>query len=146
MASLGDAYIRQPTDAEGFMVAARGMLDGALPLRNIEPLPIFALTLLCGHATEAALKAMLSHVGVRTSELKGRSLGHRLLRLWERAEAERVALPSPRPLWVEHLDRVYASTHSLRYPLRFHAIVLPNQVNMLNGTKNMVEIASAMVS
>ena len=146
MARLDDNYIQQPTDAEGYIVAARGMLDGALPLKDVEPIPVFALTLLCGHATEAALKAMLAQVGVPTSELSGHTLGHKLLRLWERAETERVSLPSPRPPWVEHLDRVYASPHHLRYPLGFHAIVLPNQLDMLNGTKNLVEIATAMAA
>ena len=102
MALLDDDYIQQPTDAEGYIVAARGMLDGALPLKDVEPIPVFALTLLCGYATEASLKAMLSQVGVPTAELSGHTLGHKLLRLWERAETEGVSLPSPRPPWVEH--------------------------------------------
>ena len=146
MALLDDNYIQQPTDAEGYIAVARGMFDGALPLKDVEPIPVFALTLLCGHATEAALKAILSRVGVPTAELIGRTLGHKLLRLWERAATAGVSLPSPRPLWVEHLDRVHAAPHHLRYPLGFHAIVLPNQLDMLNGTENLVEMAIAMIT
>jgi hypothetical protein len=65
MTTLSAANIALPSEAQGYLVAARGMLDGALPLEKVTPVPAFTLTLLCGHACEAALKAVLAQSGIR---------------------------------------------------------------------------------
>jgi hypothetical protein len=133
-----DDFIQTPTEAQGFRVAAQAMLAGAGPLLQVDPVPNIALTLLCGHGTEAALKALLSESGLTAEELSEKPYGHKLVTLWGHAAARGCPLPMPVPEWVEHLNRVHAYPYSLRYPLKFHAIVLPNQNAMLAGLEFLV--------
>lgn len=60
MATLGAVFIAKPTEAQGYLVAAQGMLAGAQALEKVQPVPAIALTLLYGLACEAALKALLA--------------------------------------------------------------------------------------
>lgn len=142
---LSDDFIAQPTEAQGYLVAAQGMLAGALPLENVKPLPVFALTFLCGHSCEAALKAMLAQSGIIAADLSKAPYGHDILQLWKSTQDIIHSLPSPQPPWVAQLDRVYDKPFHLRYPLGFHAIVLPNQTEMLRGTESLVTLAAAFV-
>jgi hypothetical protein len=145
MTTLGALYIAKPSEAQGYLIAARGMLAGALPLEKITPVPAFALTLLCGHACEAALKAILAQNGISAVNLSRAPYGHHILRLWKSAESFAPTLPSPRPAWVAHLDRVYDKPFHLRYPLGFHGIALPDQMAMLRGTESVVSLATSCV-
>ena len=145
MATLSDDFIAQPTEAQGYLVAAQGMLAGALPLEKLAPLPVFALTLLCGHSCEAALKAVLAQSGIPAAALSKAPYGHDILKLWTSAESKGPVFPSPQPAWVAQLNRVYDKPFSLRYPLGFHAIVLPNQIEMLRGTESLVSLAASFV-
>ena len=139
-------YITQPTEAQGYLVAAKGMLEGARPLGKIQPIPAFALTLLCGHACEAALKALLAQSGISEAVLSKQPYGHSILKLWQSVEQGEITLPKPQPDWVAQLDRVYDKPFNLKYPLGFHAIVLPNQQAMLLGTEALVLLASSSIS
>lgn len=134
-----------PTEAQGYVVAAKGMLAGALPLGNVDPLPVFALTLLCGHSCEAALKAILAQSGIPAAALSRSPYAHDILRLWEAVESKGVVLPSPQPAWVEQLSRVHDRPFTLRYPLGFHGSVLPSQMEMLSGTESLVALAASFV-
>jgi hypothetical protein len=145
MASDSDDFIAQPTEAQGYLVAAQGMLAGALPLENIAPPPVFALTLLCGYSCEAALKAMLAQSGITAADLSKAPYGHDILHLWKSTHDITRSLPSPQPVWVAQLDRVYDKPFHLRYPLGFQAIILPNQTEMLRGTESLVALAVAFV-
>lgn len=145
MATLSNDFIAQPTEAQGYLVAARGMLAGALPLENVAPIPVFALTLLCGHACEAALKAVLAQKGITAADLSKTPYGHDILHLWKSAQEIGLHLPYPQPAWVAQLDRVYDKPFHLRYPLGFHGIVLPNQLEMLRGTESLVSLAASFV-
>lgn len=145
MANLDDDFIAKPTEAQGYLVAAQGMLDGALPLEHIIPLPAFALTFLCGHACEAALKAILAQSGISSADLCRRPYGHDILFLWESARGQVGSLPHPQPDWVGQLHRVHARPFHLRYPLGFNGIILPAQAEMLSGTASLVRLAAAYV-
>jgi hypothetical protein len=138
MATLNDVLIAEPTEAQGFLIAAQGMLAGAQPLENVQPIPAIALTLLCGHACEAALKALLAQNGISAATLRRDPYGHDILYLWQSAENIGHPFPSPQPDWVAQLHRVYDRPFHLRYPLGFHGIVLPNQTAMLRGTEGHV--------
>ena len=107
-------YIAQPTEAQGYLVAAKGMLEGACPLGKIQPIPVFALTLLCGHACEAALKALLAQSGISEAVLSKQPYGHSILKLWQSVEQGGIALPKPQPDWVAQLDRVYDKPFNLK--------------------------------
>jgi hypothetical protein len=140
-----DDFIQVPTEAQGYRVSAQAMLEGARPLAKIKPIPSLALTLLCGHGTESALKALLAAKGLDSKVLSKSPYGHRLVNLWTKATNLGVKLPDPRPAWVEHLDRVHGYPHNLRYPLGFHAIVLPSQTDMLDGLEQVTSLANAIV-
>jgi hypothetical protein len=143
MVTLENVVIAKPTEAQGYLAAAQGMLAGALPLEHVQPLPAFALTLLCGHACEAALKAILAKSGITAAQLKISPYGHDILYLWNSAKSVVPAMPDPEPDWVAQLDRVYDNPFHLRYPLGFHGIVLPNQIAMLKGTETLVALATS---
>ena len=114
------------------------MLAGALPLSKVVPLPTIALSLLCGHGTEAALKALLAQTGLTAEELSRKPYGHDLVVLWDKAISCGANVAAPRPQWVDHLHRVHGSPYNSRYPLGFHAIVLPNQQLMVTGLEQLV--------
>jgi hypothetical protein len=82
MATLSGDFIAKPTEAQGYLVAAKGMLAGVLPLENAKPPPLLALTLLCGHSCEAALKAILAQSCIPAGYLSKAPYGHNILRLW----------------------------------------------------------------
>ncbi|MBC3875371.1 hypothetical protein [Undibacterium flavidum] len=145
MTVLADDFIAQPTEAQGYLIAAQGMLAGARPLGEILPIPNFALTLLCGHACEAALKSLLAYNGIIARTLSRRPYGHDLLKLWDETERSGFNLINPRPDWISQLNRVYDNPFHLRYPLGFHAIVLPDQKAMLEGTRILVSFAESII-
>jgi hypothetical protein len=121
------------------------MLDGAIPLGQLDAVPPFALTLLCGHACEAALKAILAKNGISANALGSKPYGHDILTLWQSADAV-TTLQIPQPDWVPHLARVYRRPFNLRYPLGFHGVVLPNQQEMVSGTNSLVLTAESFVN
>lgn len=95
MATLNDVVVAKPTEAQGYLVAAQGMLAAARLLEQVHPVPVFALTLLCGHASEAALKALLAQSGISAKILSKAPYGHDILYLWKSAEGAGFALPCP---------------------------------------------------
>lgn len=145
MATLENFIIEKPTEAQGYLVAAREMIKGASPLEQINPMPAFALTLLCGHSCEAALKAMLAQTGVSADDLSKKPYGHNIVNLWASAQIAGFQLPDPQPDWVAQLAQVYDKPFHLRYPLSFHGIVLPNLIAMLRGTESLVALAATFV-
>ena len=145
MATLDDIINVPPSEARGFLVAAQGMLAGAIPLRDVTPLPALALTLLCGHACEAALKALLAHGGKTAAELSRKPYGHDLLYLWVSVPVNHGSVSVPSPPWLEQLDRVYDRPFIARYPLRINGLVLPDQRAMLDGTQWLVSLAASVV-
>lgn len=145
MATLDDVRIAQAIEAHGFLAAAEGMLMGAQHLVKVEPIPAYALTLLCGHACETALKAILSRNCISERVLSRKPYGHNLKNLWEFAANEGFAISLPYPDWLGQLDRVYGGQYRLRYPLGFHGIVLPNQASMFNGVESLVCLARGLV-
>lgn len=145
MVNLTGIRTFQPTEAQGYLTAAKGMFLGAKPLADISPKPPFAITLLCGHTCEASLKAMLSEAGLNVETLSRAPYGHDILSLWEESKNRGYPLPAPQPEWVVHLHQVYDRPFHLRYPLGFHGIVLPNQNAMLQGTESLLSIAVSAV-
>src|SRR5262245_33170302 len=123
MATLDAVVIANPTEAHGYLIAAQGMLAGAQLLEKVQPIPAIALTLLCGHACEAAVKALLAQSGMSGATLSRFPYGHDILYLWQSAENLGHPFPSPQPDWVAQLHRVYDRPFHLRYPLGFHGIV-----------------------
>lgn len=99
--------------------------------------------MLCGHGAEAALKALLAHSGLTEKTLSKKPFGHDLISLWSEA-ASVSGMPATPPDWIHYLNRVHA-TYRLRYPLGFHAIVLPHQQLMVQGLEQLVSVAAAQI-
>ncbi len=142
---MSQDFIAPPTDATGYLGAAQGMLAGARPLLQVKYLPALAITHLCGHGCESVLKAILVCKGMTSDELSKKRFGHNILALWAEAEKREPRLPFPRPDWVGQLNQVHASPFQLRYPLGFHAIVLPNQSAMVQGIEELISLASSCI-
>lgn len=146
MAKFSGISLVKPTEAQGYLMAAQGMLEGALQLGGLAHSPYFALTLLCGHSCEAALKSLLANNGISAKVLSKRPYGHNIIKLWSAADSAGFSLPKPMPDWVVQLSNVYDKPFHLRYPLGFHGILLPNQNTMLQGTEALVSLTVSCVS
>jgi hypothetical protein len=143
MTQLEDAFIASPEPMDGFLYVAKEMLDGAAIIYKTTQEKSMAVTHLCGHSVETALKAVLSKCGLSVEELRSNQLGHDLECLWLRAIAEGVSL-SELPEWLGQLNRVHSRPYSVRYPLYVHAVGLPNQQAMLTGCKDLLSCVDAL--
>lgn len=138
MTQLEDFSIEPPTNAQGYLSVAKEMLVGARSLLNVDPLPTFAITLLCGHGVEAALKSLLTQKGLTPDELKHKPYGHNLIALWNQAVERGAKVDASVPEWINHLNRLVIRPNTLRYPLGVHGVVLPNQQDMVAGLERLV--------
>jgi len=71
--------------------------------------------------------------------------GHNLLNLWNRANQNGFALGHIETTWLEQLDSLHSAPFNLRYPIGFHGMVYPNQQEMFEGTKALVQLAETTV-
>ena len=119
MATLDNVSIAKPIEAQGYLVAAQGMLAGAQPLDKVQPIPAIALTLLFGHACEAELKALLAQSGMSAAILSRVPYGHDILYLWQSAENNGHPIPSPQPDWGSSTLSCLRQTVSITIPTWF---------------------------
>jgi hypothetical protein len=114
------------TPAEAFFGVGESFVDGVRALSVAEPIPGPALALLAGQAAENLLKAFLASAGLSVPDLRQPGFRHNLLALWAEAVNRGLSLTTPPPDWVAHLDRLHNAPYTVRYPMGFNAIVLPN--------------------
>ena len=70
MTQLDDIYIcHRPPPVAGFLTVSRAMLRGASELSGPNAKHKMAVTLLCGHGVETALKAALHKCGLTVEQL-----------------------------------------------------------------------------
>lgn len=138
MTQLEGVYLAKPVPMDGFLYVAWQMIGGAKIIHCTTNEQSMAITHLCGHGVETALKAALSKCGLSVEVLRTSPLGHNLVNLWSRAIAEGVPLPIA-PEWISQLSRVHSKPYSVRYPLNFHAIALPNQAEMVTGSADLLD-------
>ncbi len=136
--------IPTPTDAEGYLAAASSMLDGVRILVAASPIPAIAISFLCGHASEVALKAMLSHAGVSTDDLI-KTYGHNLTELWQCAVSKGLPLQSSPPSWFGKFKNLHGNPYLLRYPLRLNGLVLPNLEAMVQDVEMLVSSSKSYI-
>ncbi len=118
-----------PNSCDGFINISEAMLSGAQILASSEKPEAVVVTHLCGHSIETSLKAILSRQGVSIDDLKNSKLyGHSLSKLWARAFPGEVI-----PEWLNLLNRLHAAPYTVRYPLDFNGLVLPNQNDLVGG-------------
>lgn len=145
MALEEDDYVATPTDAQCFLGVAREMLRGVRHLAEIDPIPSLALTLLCGHTCECALKSILSFNGISKKSLRNSPYRHSIIFMWNEVSNLPFSFINNKPDWVSQLDRVFDAPYTVRYPIGLHAVVLPDQKAMTNGTESLVTLAEQIV-
>jgi hypothetical protein len=102
--------------------------------------------LVSGHVLECLLKAYLAKRGVSEADLKKPALRHDLAELWRRAGSRGLAISSSPPSWVEQLSGLHNQPFNLRYPMRFHGLVLPGCEPMVSELRALLELVGNAVA
>lgn len=126
------------TPAEAYLGVANDFATGMRILLSADPMPALTLTAVGGHALECGLKAFLAHAGIDEKALGKAPYSHNVINLWEETSARGLNLESPRPAWVDQLDRVYASPFVARYPMGVNGVVLPNLRALVAGVEQIL--------
>lgn len=136
-----DDVIAKPAPPHTYFGIARAIVPAVQTLRagEISGIP---LALLCAHATECLLKAHLSRAG-SDRRLKSSSLRHDLVKLWELAAQEGLALGNPPPSWVVRLGDLHRSPYHLRYSAGVHGLILPNPQELGDGEVDLERLVGA---
>jgi hypothetical protein len=133
--------VARVSDHEAFFSVAHSLSFGIDRLADEPSDAALSLTILCGQATECALKALLSRAGVDRKTLGPRGMGHELLQLWISAASTCALHPAVPPAWVEQLAEVHRTPSVLRYPMGISGIVLPAKQSMLEGLNELIAFA-----
>jgi hypothetical protein len=108
------------------------------------------LSMLCAHALECALKAILyPKLGKDADKkLKAPDLGHNLIGLWNRALAEGLAIPANPPDWVIKLSPLHSveRDYVLRYMKGVNGIVLPAPGPMVSSLRELLVTVRSIVT
>lgn len=135
--------LRAPRPMDGFLAIGRDLVPAVETLAAGPN--VMALSILAGHATECLLKAMLSRAGMTETALAKPSFGHNLEALWRAASTKTGRIPEQIPDWVKHLNQGWAPPFPLRYPTKWHGLVLPVIVDMRAGLGSLLVIAEIAV-
>lgn len=142
--------LAQPTEIDGYMASARGLLPSVQLLASSSPEHSRALALLGGFLVECALKAFLSRKGLTAKELRNPPRGHDLEALWVEAVKYGLSLdPSP-PQWCFVLNCLHFENnenkqngvkvlYQLRYQSEVHGLSFPVTGDMLVGLQSVVQ-------
>jgi hypothetical protein len=114
-----------PSPGQGYVGIAEALVPAIEILAGSPHRPAVALSLLCGHAIECALKASLVHRGVPDATLTKSPLNHDLVRLWQKALEQSCPGIGSTPEWLEQLAGVFGRPYRLRYAKDVHGLVLP---------------------
>ena len=108
--------IKQPSEAESFMWAARWFLAGADALARCTAKELTSCVFLAAQSLECALKSFLRHKGITADELK-HGFRHNLERLWKKAHEFNLGISSTPSDWCIILNAGHNSPHLMRYPM-----------------------------
>lgn len=144
MTQLDGVSLRQPTAAESFAYISERMLIGAQIIFDATKNESFAVTHLCGHSVETALKAILAKSGASESELR-LNFGHDLEKLWVACAQQTDLIAASTPVWLEHLNRLHNKPYTVRYPMGLNGVTFPNQEFMYTQLLELNRIMSAYV-
>lgn len=144
--SLG---ISQPTEGDGYMIAARDLLQGAEVLSSLTNIASRSCALLAAHALECILKSFLWHKG-KKAEIRGK-VQHDLLALWKMAYKEKdISIPEVPPNWVKILSSGHGPNFYFRYQVGkgktvVHGGQTPELIHMTVELKNLIEMVELAV-
>ncbi len=123
MPTLENARIKPPGPPDSYLAVVNQLMPAIRILETSQPPLAIALSMLCAHTLECALKALLSRNGddrcVRRFDIH-----HNISKLWKEAQSN--GLSSPIPDWAQRLSDLHDRPFHLRYLDQVHALVTPN--------------------
>ena len=125
-----------PSAAQSFLVAARGLFDGAEALVVLQPQRPLPCAFLAAQALEGALKAFLSHSGFTERQLK--SVGHDLEALWAQAASKGLAISKEPAPWCTLLNSSHNKPYYYRYPMGLNGMAFPPLVPMISDLRSIL--------
>ena len=131
-----------PTRAMSLYGVALGAFEGIRHLAGVVPCPLIAHALLCGHATECALKAIaVSGMTDEDADRKTKQIWHNLTLGWEAARTRATSLSDTPPDWLTRLNELHDRPHHLRYMAGMHGWVGPNIIATTDGIAALIVLA-----
>jgi hypothetical protein len=119
MPTLEDAKITPPGPPHSFLAVVKQLMPAIYILAappDQQPPPAIALSMLCAHTLECALKAVISRDG-DGSRLRDANIRHNISKLWE--EAQKNGLSSSIPESAQMLSKLHGPPHyHLRYLIK----------------------------
>lgn len=120
-----------PTEAQSYLSAANGLLEGAEILAICSQPKLHACAFLSAQVLECALKAFLASAGWTEKELRSQSIRHNLIALWTKAVAEGLAVPEQPPQWCVLLNQMHDQPYYFRYPMGLNGMGFPAPGTMI---------------
>jgi HEPN domain-containing protein len=133
-----DDRIAPPGPPRSFLAVAQQLMHGVriLAIHGDAAAKVIPLCMLCAHALECVLKALLSAHGTLRGDLRK---SHDISKLWGAAAKEGWSFPMPD--WGKDLSGLHAHPYHLRYLERVHGIVTPAAQPMADELGEMIEAA-----
>lgn len=122
--TLEGASIAPAGPPHTYFGVARNLMPGIHVLAAASPPPSHALSFLCAHVLECALKAYQSRSG-SDAALKDPNVRHDLNALWALANSNGLGVSASPTVWVDRLSGLHKSPYYLRYSTGVHGLVLP---------------------
>lgn len=138
----------QPTQADGYMIVARDLLQGVEALSTLLNVSSRSCALIAAHALECALKVFLWHKGKK--KIWARDVQHNLVALWNMAYKEGLSIPQVPPDWVTILSSGHGPNFYFRYQegerkTVVHGGQTPALIPMSVALKNLIEMVGLVV-
>jgi hypothetical protein len=134
MPTLQDDWIAPPGPPHSYLAVANNLMNGIRVLATHGGVATaIPLSMLCAHALECALKALLSETGSVRADLRN---SHDISKLWEAANGS-----VPMPAWAGELSDLHAPPFHLRYLDKVNGVVTPAARPMVDELERMIEAA-----
>lgn len=140
--------IGQPTEGDGYLIAARDLLQGVEALSTLPNISPRSCALIAAYVLECALKAFLWHKG-KKKEIQEQKNRHNLVALWSMAYEEGLSIPKVPPDWHTILSSGHWPNFYFRYQVRYeegkektvvHGGQTPSLIPMAVELKKLIEM------
>ncbi|WP_017842790.1 hypothetical protein [Methylotuvimicrobium buryatense] len=143
--SLPPLTMVPPTEAQSYLIAARGLFEGAEALAISTSPKLLSCAFLSAQTLECALKAFLASSGATEKRLRSPSIRHNLEALWAEAVAGGLAIPAQPPQWCTLLNSAHDKPYYFRYPMRLNGMSLPAPRQMVDELRSLLALIGGAV-